>query len=94
MQLNKPESLKDIGLIISDNKLREHWNNIFETCDDAKPVKFDDLGDALLHACSKIICKSYNYRQLVPSPLILHNNRTIAVSIFPDVSYFVVCHCT
>ena len=94
MELNNPESVKDIGLVVFDNELKEHWKNIFEMSDNAKSVKFDDLGDALLHACSEIMCGSSNYRQLVPSPLTLHNNRTVAISIFPDVSYFVVCNCT
>ena len=94
MQLNVVDSLEDMGIAMADNELRQHWNNIFQMSDDIKPVKFDDLGDALLHACSEIMCGTSNYRQLIPSPLSLHNNRTVAVSIFPDVSYFVVCHCT
>ena len=55
MQLNILESLQNISLIMTDNEHKQCKNNVFEMSDNNKPVKFNDLGDALLHACSEIM---------------------------------------
>ena len=36
--------------------------------------KLHDLGDALLHALSDILCGATKYRQLIPTSISLHNN--------------------
>ena len=46
--------------------------------------KFDDLGDALLHALNEILCGSSNYRPLVSSLPSLHINRSVVLSTLPD----------
>ena len=40
-------------------------------------VKLDDVGDALLHSLNDILCGGSSYRQLVPSNVALHCNRTV-----------------
>jgi hypothetical protein len=57
-------------------------------------TKFDDLGDASLHALDEILCGTSNYRQLVPSMPALHVNRTVVVSVLPYCSYYAVLQCT
>lgn len=57
-------------------------------------TKFDDLGDACLHALDEILCGTSNYRQLVPSMPALHVNRTVVVSVLPYSSYYAVLQCT
>ena len=57
-------------------------------------VKLDDLGDALLHALNDILCGSSRYRQLVPSSVSLHNNRTVVVTVDRHETFFAVVHCT
>ena len=60
---------------------------------DAK-VKFDDLGDALLHALNELLCGTSNYRPLVPSTPSLHVNRTVVITVLPDTVYWIVLQCT
>jgi len=57
-------------------------------------VKLDDLGDALLHALNDILCGSSRYRQLVPSSVSLHNNRTVVVAVDSHDTFFAVVHST
>jgi hypothetical protein len=57
-------------------------------------VKVDDVSDALLHALNDLYCGSSNYKQLLPVTPSLYNNRTIAISVLPDVVYCVVVTCS
>jgi len=57
-------------------------------------AKFDDLGDALLHALDEILCGSSNYRPLVPSTPSLHTNRSIVLTVQRSTLYWVVIQCT
>jgi hypothetical protein len=84
----------DSDLAIDNYEIRLANGQVSENERRPDPIKLDDLGDALLHALQEIVCGSSNYRQLIPSPSVLHNNRTVALSFFPDQSYFVVCYVT
>jgi len=57
-------------------------------------IKLDDVGDALLHALGDVLCGATKYRQLVPSSVSLHNNRTVVVAVYRDYTYWAVIHCT
>ena len=57
-------------------------------------TKFDDLGDALLHALNDILCGSSQYRALVSTAPSLHVNRSVVVAVFPSNVYWVVIQCT
>ena len=81
---------EDMKVMVSAG-VREMWQCMI--VQDPK-VKLDDLGDALLHALNDILCGSSKYRQLVPSSVSLHNNRTVVVSVCRDHTYFAVIHCT
>ena len=56
--------------------------------------KFDDLGDALLHALDEVLCGSSNYRPLVPSTPSLRINRSVVLSVKPSNVYWAVIQCT
>jgi uncharacterized protein (DUF3820 family) len=71
-----------------DRELQRRWTEQTEIS------KFDDLGDALLHALSDPLCGTRAYRQLVPSISSLHDNRTIVVKVEHDQLHFVVIHCS
>ena len=43
-------------------------------------IKLDDLDDALLHAVNAVLCSGSRYRQLMPSSVSLHNNRTVVLT--------------
>jgi len=55
--------------------------------------KFDDLGDALLHALNEILCGRSNYRPLMPSTPSMHVNRSVVVTVFQSKVYWIVLHC-
>jgi hypothetical protein len=57
-------------------------------------MKLDDYGDALLHALNGLLCGSSNYQQLLPTSPILHNNRSIILTILPSEAYFVSLNCS
>jgi len=63
---------------------------------DAKGIvrKFDNLGDALLHALNEILCGSSNYRPLVPSSPSLHVNRSVVLTLMERKIYWIVLQCT
>lgn len=71
--------------------VREMWLSVIA---EDSMVKLDDLGDALLHALGDILCGASKYRQLVPSTVSLHNNRTVVVSVCRDYMYWTVINCT
>ena len=52
-------------------------------------VKLDDVGDALHHALDEVLCGSSQFKQLVPDSS-FHINRTVAIAVFPDTTYWVV----
>jgi len=83
------EQLKQMKLTV-DSNLQQHWREIIAS---DKLVKLDDVGDALLHALDEILCGSSNFRQLVPASPSVHVNRTIAVAVFPEITYWVVLNC-
>jgi len=89
IMLADEEKLKQMKLTV-DSSLQQHWSEIIES---DKSVKLDDVGDALLHALDEILCGSSNFRQLVPASPSVHVNRTIAVAVFPEITYWVVLNC-
>jgi hypothetical protein len=56
--------------------------------------KYDDLGDALLHALKPILCGGSNYRQLVPKSITTNSNRTVVLTILPTTVYWAVTKCS
>ena len=65
-----------------------------EKLDDDKRFKLDDLGDALLHALNEPLCGGTNYKQLIPANSSLQCNRTVVVSVQPDMTHWVALHVT
>jgi hypothetical protein len=84
------EQLEDMKIEI-DEELAMHWKQRLSR--EGTRVKLDDVGDALLHALSDILCGSSNYKQLTPSTSSLRSNRTIAVAVYPELTYWVVINC-
>jgi len=41
-----------------------------------------------------VLCGATKYRQLVPSNVSLHNNRTVVITVCRDYTYWAVIHCT
>jgi len=74
-----------------DENVQLHWR---QQMLERSVKKFDDLGDALLHALNEILCGSSNYRPLVPSTPSLHINRSVVLSVRPTKVYWVVIQCT
>ena len=56
-------------------------------------IKLDDVGDALLHGLNDLLCGGSSYRQLVPSNVGVHCNRTVVIAACPDYTYWAVVHC-
>ena len=83
--------LRDMNLEI-DPSMQIYWRQQMALSGDG--VKLDDCGDSLLHSLNDILCSSSNYRQLVPTAPSLMNNRTVVLSLFPDICYFVVIFCS
>jgi len=68
-----------------------HWTQM----EAAKTInKFDDLGDALLHALNEILCGTTNYRPLIPSMPSLQVNRSVVVAILPHKAFWISLQCT
>ena len=57
-------------------------------------LKLDDLGDSFLHAVNELLCGSTNFKQLVPATPSRHSNRSVALLILPQITYWVVLNCT
>ena len=71
--------------------LPRHWKEL----DSSRMVtKFDNLGNALLHALDEILCGSSNYRPLIPASTALHDNCSVILTILPDHIHWLVLHCT
>jgi len=83
------EQLQQMKLTVHEN-VQKYWR---EKIAADSSVKLDDVGDALLHALDEILCGSSNYRQLVPATPTVHVNRTVAVAVFPEMTYWVVLNC-
>ena len=83
------EQQRDLGVGVSQ-QLQDVWQHRF--ANDPR-VKCDDLGDALLHALQDNLCGGSSYRQLVPSSVSVHNNRTVVVAVCRDYTYWAVIHC-
>ena len=83
--------LRDMNLEI-DPFMQIYWRQ--QMALSGAGVKLDDCGDSLLHSLNDILCSSSNYRQLVPTAPSLMNNRTVVLSLFPDICYFVVIFCS
>lgn len=73
-----------------DAELQEYWK---EKEVSRQVKKFDDLGDALLHALNEILCGSSNYRPLIPSMPSLHVNRSVVITVMPHFTFWVVLQC-
>jgi hypothetical protein len=73
-----------------DAELQKYWKKLEET---RKVKKFDDLGDALLHALNELLCGTSNYRPLIPSMPSLHINRSVVIAIMPQYTFWVVLQC-
>jgi len=71
-------------------EVRDMWRH---ACMQDHKAKLDDLGDALLHALSNILCGS-KYRQLVSSSVSVRDNRTVVVSVGKKHTFWAVIHCT
>jgi RecA/RadA recombinase len=70
-----------------DSDVQQFWK-------ECKTVeKYDDLGDALLHALDEILCSGSNYRQLLPSSIVLQKNRTVVVVVLPDKVCWATIEC-
>lgn len=85
------DQLKDMHLEVNTN-LQTLWRQ--KVAETNGKLKLDDVGDALLHALNEILCGSTNYKQLIPSTLSLHNNRTIAITQLPFQTFWIVLQCT
>ena len=83
------EQLQQMKLTVHEN-VQKYWREMIAA---DSSVKLDDVGDALLHALDELLCGSSNYRQLVPATPTVHVNRTIAVAVFPEMTYWVVLNC-
>ena len=85
------DRLKEMNLEI-DPSVQQHWRQ--QMTERGDTLKLNDCGDSLLHSLNDILCSSSHYRQLVPTAPLLMNNRTIVLSLFLDVCYFVVIFCS
>jgi len=74
-----------------DDTLQDDWKELHSS---HVVTKFDDLGDALLHALDEILCGSSNYRPLIPASPSLHVNRSVVLTILEDRMYWIVLSCT
>ena len=81
--------LADLTISMND-EVRVYWREKLNE----NAVKLDDVGDALLHAIDELLCGSNNFQQLLPATPSLHNNRTVALAMFPSVTFWIVLHCT
>ena len=81
---------ENMKLLVSA-EVREMWQCVIVQY---PQMKLDDIGDAILHALNEILCGASKCRQLVPSSVSLHNNRTVVVSVFRDHTYWAIIHCT
>ena len=80
----------DMQVHVSPDVQRE-WQDVIQQ---NPKCKLDDLGDAAMHCLSGLLCSGSSYRQLVPSNVTLHNNRTVVLSVCRDHTFFAVIHCT
>lgn len=70
-----------------DEQLQAYWRTRTDL------IKFDDMGDALLHCLNLALCQASRYRQLAPSSSTLHKNRTVVIVVLPDKGYWVTIDC-
>lgn len=78
-----------MGVAVDDD-MQQLWRRRLA---DVANIKLDDLGDALIHALNDIVCGGSNYRQLVPSNISLHCNRTVVLAVKRDYTHWAVLHC-
>jgi hypothetical protein len=83
------EKLQDMKLQIDETVTRFYKSKL----ENENSIKLDDLGDATLHALRDVLCGSSNYKQALPKVTSLYDNRTIAISLFPDTIYWCVISC-
>ena len=84
------EQLVEMGLEV-DCELQQQWK---EKIGRGELDQLHDLGDAMLHGLSEILCGASNYRPLTPVTPTLHVNRTVVISVHPDKTYWIVLNCT
>jgi hypothetical protein len=70
-----------------DGELQMFWRSRTDV------TKYDDLGDALLHALDASLCQASKYRQLIPASPTLNKNRTVTVAVLPDKAFWVTMEC-
>jgi hypothetical protein len=81
-------SLQQAGMQVDvDPVVQQYWKNL-TTID-----KYDDMGDALLHALDELLCGSSNYQQLLPSTSALRRNRTVVIVLLPDQLFWITMDC-
>jgi len=83
------EQLQQMKLAV-DSRVQQYWQA--KLMSDAS-VKLDDVGDALLHALDELLCGSTNFKQLLPAAPSVHMNRTVALVVFPDTTFWTVLTC-
>ena len=81
--------MKEMKLTV-EKDVRDYWRAQITS---NPKVKIDDAGDALLHALDELLCGSSNFKQLVPASPSVHVNRTIAIAVFPETTYWIVLSC-
>jgi plasmid maintenance system killer protein len=70
-----------------DSNVQRFWTNL------SSVDKYDDMGDALLHALDEVLCGSSNYRQLLPPSSALRKNRTVVIVVLPDKVFWATVEC-
>jgi hypothetical protein len=67
------EQQEELGMDVND-----HLQRVWQQRISGKQItKFDDLGDAFLHAVDELLCGTSSYRPLIPSTPSLHVNRSV-----------------
>jgi hypothetical protein len=83
------EQQEELGMDVND-----HLQRVWQQRIAGKQItKFDDLGDAFLHAVDELLCGTSSYRPLIPSMPSLHINRTVVLAVFPRNIYWIVLRC-
>ena len=57
-------------------------------------TKFDDMGDAFLHAVDEMLCGTSAYKPMIPPSPSMVINRSVVLAAYPDKVYWVVLRCT
>lgn len=85
--MNATESQQLAMQVEIEPGLQLYWKNRTDV------GKYDDLGDALLHALDAAVCQASRYRQLILSSPTLHRNRTVVLAVLPERTFWVTMEC-